>query len=150
MLNHDESMQLPRTFTVELTIATVAEPAGRVQLRVTLHGEEPVKIAIPARPDQIEWFDPEAKSLLGGTPRIVWTAWRSDSDGIAMGSRPAATDRASRYETVTPGASPEVSVDIGAAIDGLFGAGTYIRGWCARAWLAGVAHPVSSNVVCWR
>jgi hypothetical protein len=150
MLNSDESMPLPRTFAVELTIAADAEAPGRVHLRVAFHGKQPVQIAIPDRPDQIEWFDPEAKPLLGGTPHIVWTAWRSDNDGIAMGSRPAATDRASRHVTLTPGAAPDVSVDVGAAIDGLFGAGTFRRGWCARAWLAGVAHPVSSNVVCWR
>jgi len=23
------------------------------------------------------------------------------------------------------------------------------RGWCARAWLLGGAHPLPSNIVCW-
>jgi hypothetical protein len=29
------------------------------------------------------------------------------------------------------------------------GANNFARGWCARAWLIGGTHPLSSNIVCW-
>jgi hypothetical protein len=149
MLAHDESVAPPKTFAVELTLTTDDQTPGQVRLRIALHGKEPVDIAIPARPDQIEWFDPDAKTLLAPTPHVMWSAWRMDNDGLALDSRPSTAQRASKYVTLYPGNAQEVTVDLGAALDGLYGAGTLAQGWCARAWLVGGVHPVSSNVICW-
>ncbi|HEX7837986.1 MAG TPA: hypothetical protein VF469_11015 [Kofleriaceae bacterium] len=100
-------------------------------------------------PDQVEWFDPESKPLRAAAPYVAWSAWRIDNAGLALDSRTAAAQRASRQVTLHAGDTTEAVVDLGAALDGLRGAGTFSRGWCAQAWLIGGTQPLPSNIVCW-
>lgn len=103
----------------------------------------------PGRSDQVDWFDPTTRPLVAPTPRIAWSAWRADTAGLALDSRASLAQRAGAPVTLLPGGAHEVTVDLGAALDGLYGPGTLARGWCARAWLIGGAHPLPSNIVCW-
>jgi hypothetical protein len=149
MLVHDDSSAPPAVFAIDLQIAADAATAGRVSLRIAFHGKTPVMIAMPEHPDQVEWFDPESRPLRASAPYVVWSVWRIGNAGLALDSRTAAAQRASRYVTLHAGNVQEVAVDVGAALDGIFGAGSFARGWCARAWLIGGTHPLSSNIVCW-
>jgi len=149
MLVHDDTIAAPALFAVDLVITADATNAGRVSLRVAFHGRTPVTIAIPDRPDQIEWFDPETKTLRAAAPYVVWSAWRIDNAGFALDSRTGTAQRASRYVTLRAGETHEVAVEIGGALDGLRGPDTFARGWCVRAWLIGGTHPLSSNIACW-
>jgi len=149
MLVHDDSSAPPPVFAVELAIAADATIAGRVTLRVGYHGHAPVTVALPDRPEQIEWFDPDTTTLRSPIPAVVWSAWRIDNAGLVLDSRASTARRASKYVTLRAGEVHEVEVDVGAALDGLRGAGTLARGWCARAWLVGGSHPLPSNIVCW-
>lgn len=140
----------PRTlYTVELTLTADAAVAGRVTLRITSHGRDPATVVIPERPDQIEWFDPDARRLADAVPRVLWTAWRSDNAGLVDESRPSTAQAASKHVTLGPGDARDAVVDVRAALDALFGPGAFARGWCARAWVVGGGHPLPSNIVCW-
>jgi hypothetical protein len=149
MLAHDDSIAPPAVFAIELAITPDAAAPGRLRLRLGYRGKAPVELAVPERPDQVEWFDPGTRTLLAPVPRVVWSAWRSDSAGLALDSRASLAQRAAGHLTLHAGETHEVAVDVGAAIDGLYGAGTLARGWCARAWLIGGVHPLPSNIVCW-
>ena len=149
MLVHDDAGAPPAVFAIDLAIAADAATWGRVSLRVASHGKAPVTVAIPAHPAQVEWFDPESRPKRAAAPYMVWSAWRIDNAGLALDSRTAAAQRASRYVTLHAGDVQEAVVDLGAALDGLVGAGSFARGWCARAWLIGGTHPLPSNIVCW-
>lgn len=149
MLVHDDSSAPPAVFAVDLALGADAATAGRVRLRIAFRGTTPVTLAIPDRPDQVEWFDPDMKTLRAPTPYLVWSAWRIDNAGLALDSRTSTAQRASKYVTLRAGETHEVAVDIAAALDGLRGQGTFARGWCARAWLIGGTHPLPSNIVCW-
>jgi hypothetical protein len=145
------SERTPRVFPVELELARDEAVDGRVTLRVAYRGSDPLAIVVPDRPDQIEWFDPESKTLERPTPIVVWSAWRSSDGALALDSRLSSDRRASRTLELAPGFDgPTIPVDIGPAVDGLLGAGTFSRGWCVRAWLVGGAHPLPSNIICWR
>jgi hypothetical protein len=147
-MTHDDAA--PRTlYTVELTLTADAAVAGRVTLRITSRGRDPATVVIPDRPDQIEWFDPDARRLADAVPRVRWTAWRSDSAGLVDESRPSTAQTASKHVTLGPGDARDAVVDLSAALDALFGPGAFARGWCARAWLVGSGHPLPSNIVCW-
>lgn len=134
----------PRTpYAVELTLR--AEPAspGRVRLRIAAHGGDAVTILAPERPDQVELIDPDARRLAEPTLRVAFAAWRRDRAGLADDSRPSTAQRATRLVTLAPGDAHDALVELAGALDG------DARGWCARAWLVGAAHPVPSNVICW-
>jgi hypothetical protein len=148
-MTSDDDLTQPALHAVELTITADAAAFGRVSLRVALHGKQSVAIAIPERPDQIEWFDPEARTLRSPVPRVVWSAWRIDRSGLALDSRASTAQRAEHVVTLSPRAPHELAVDLGAALAGLDGAPAFAGGWCARAWLAGAVHPLPSNIVCW-
>lgn len=140
----------PRTlYTIELSLTADPGVAGRATLRVVSRGRDPVTVVIPERPDQIAWFDPDANRLAEPVPRVLWTAWRIDNAGLADESRPSSAQAASKHVTLAPGDARDAVVDVGAALDALFGPGAFARGWCARAWLVGGVHPVPSNIVCW-
>jgi hypothetical protein len=144
----DDAPPPPALHLIELALAPDAAP-GLVKLRVVSHGHHAVTIAIPARADQIEWFDPRAPMKVPAPPRVVFTAWRADNDGIAEGSRASAGLESSKIVALQRGATHEAVVDIRRALDALFGPDTFARGWCLRAWLIGGQHPLPSNVVCW-
>jgi hypothetical protein len=145
----DDASPPPALHMIELTLATDAAIDGHVHLRVVSHGNRAVKIALPARADQVEWFDPRVKMKAPAPPRVVWTAWRADNDGIAEGSRASAGLESSKIVVLERGAVHDVVADIRDALDGMLGPDTFARGWCVRAWLIGGEHPVPSNVVCW-
>jgi hypothetical protein len=149
MLVHDDSSAAPAVFAIDLAIAGDAATQGRVILRIVSRGKAPVTIAVPDHPAQVEWFDPEMKTLRAPTPYVAWSAWRIDNAGLALDSRTSTAQRASRYVTLRADEPHEVAVDIGAALDGLRGPGTFARGWCTRAWLIGGTHPLPSNILCW-
>lgn len=149
MLVYDDSSPSPAVFAIELAITADPATVGRVRLGITFRGKAPVTIAIPDRPDQIEWFDPDMKTLRAPIPYVAWSAWRIDNAGLVLDSRASTAQRASRYVTLHAGETHEAAVDLGAAIDGLRGPGSFARGWCARAWLIGGTHPLPSNIVCW-
>jgi hypothetical protein len=136
----------PTPYTVELSLAGDASAAGRVTLRIVSHGGDPVPVVLPERPDQIEWFAPDARRLAEASLRVAWTAWRDGGGDLAGELHPSTAQRASRHTTLAPGVAEHAAVDLGAALGG---ADTLARGWCARAWLIGGAHPLPSNVVCW-
>jgi hypothetical protein len=147
-MTHDDAV--PRTLhTVELSLAPDPAAPGRVTLRVASRGRDPVTIVIPERADQIEWFDPDARRLAEPAPRVLWTAWRIDNAGLVDESRPSSAQAASKHVTLSAGDTRDAVVDVGAALDALFGPGAFARGWCARAWLVGGVHPLPSNIVCW-
>jgi len=148
MLEHDDSTAPAALFAVDLTLAADAT-AGRARLRIVFRGKAPMTLAVPDRVDQVEWFDPETRTLRAPTPYLVWSAWRIDNAGLVLDSRTSTSQRASRYVTLRAGEAHELAVDIAAALDGLRGPGTFARGWCARAWLIGGTHPLPSNIVCW-
>lgn len=143
----DDATPPPALHMIELTLADVVVE-GQIRLRVVSYGNRAVKIAIPARADQVEWFDPRAPMKVPAPPRVVWTAWRADNDGIAEGSRASAGLESSRIVALERGVVHEVVVDVRGALDGMLGPDTFARGWCVRAWLIGGEHPVPSNVVC--
>ena len=149
MLAHDDSIASPAVFAIELAITTDPAAPGRLRLRIGSRGKAAVELVVPERLDQVEWFDPGTTTLLAPVPRVVWSAWRSDSAGLALDSRTSRAQRASAQLTLHAGEAHEVAVDVGAALDGLYGAGTLARGWCSRAWLIGGVHPLPSNIVCW-
>jgi hypothetical protein len=149
MLVHDDSSAPLAVFAIDLALAADAATWGRASLRIAFHGRSPVTIAIPDHARQVEWFDPESKPLRAAAPYVAWSAWRIDNARLALDSRTSTAQRASRYVTLRAGDVQEAAVDIAAALDGLRGAGTFTRGWCARAWLVGGAHPLPSNIVCW-
>jgi hypothetical protein len=140
----------PRTpYTVELSLTADPASAGRATLRVASRGGEPVTVMIPERVDQIEWFDPDAKRFAEPVPRVLWTAWLIDNVGLVDESRPSTAQAASKRVTLASGDARDAVVDLAGALDALFGPGAFARGWCARAWLVGGAHPVPSNIACW-
>jgi hypothetical protein len=149
MLAHDDSIAPPAVFAIELALSPEPAASGRVRLRLTHRGNAPVTLAVPERSDQVEWFDPTTRPLVAPTPRVAWSAWRADTAGLALDSRASLAQRAAAPVTLLPGGAHEVAVDLGAALDGLYGPGALARGWCARAWLIGGAHPLPSNIVCW-
>jgi hypothetical protein len=148
-MSSDDAITLPTLYAVELTITADAAAFGRVRLHVALHGKQPVTVALPERPDQIEWFDPDAKALLSPVLRVAWSAWRIDRSGLALDSRASTALRASNVVTLAPGAPHDLVVDLGVALAGLDDARSFAGGWCARAWLVGAPHPLPSNIVCW-
>jgi len=123
----------PRTPCTTWSIVTAdAAVAGRVTLRITSRGRDPATVVIPERPDQIEWFDPDARRLTDAVPRVLRTAWRSDSAGLVDESRPSTAQAASKHVTLGPGDAHDAVVDVSAALDAMFGPGAFARGWCAR------------------
>lgn len=146
MLAHDDSIAPPAVFAIELALSPEPAASGRVRLRLTHRGNAPVTLAVPARSDQVEWFDPTTRPLVAPTPRV---AWRAGTAALALDSRASLAQRAASPVTLLPGGAHEVAVDLGAALDGLYGPGALARGWCARAWLIGGVHPLPSNIVCW-
>lgn len=136
-------------YTLELTLTADPAAPGRATLRVASHGKDPVTVVIPERRDQIAWFDPDAHRLAEPTPRILWTAWQIDNPGLVDESRPSSAQVASKRVTLGPGDTRSAVVELGAALDNLLGPGAFARGFCARAWLVGGAHPLPSNIVCW-
>ncbi len=83
------------------------------------------------------------------TPRVMWTAWRTDREELAGAPHPTTAQRASAHVTLSPGGVEQAEVDLGAALDALYGPGAFAHGWCVRAWLVGGNHPLPSNIVCW-
>jgi hypothetical protein len=136
-------------YALELTLTADPAAAGRARLRILSRGHEPVTVVVPERPDQILWFDPEKRSLPEPLPRVEWSAWRIDNGGLADESRPSTAQLPSRHATLGPGDHSDAVVELGAALDSLFGPGAFARGWCARAWLVGGAQALASNIVCW-
>lgn len=139
----------PTPQTVELTVIADAGVVGRVVLRVAQRGRDPVTVVLPDRADQIEWFDPDARGLVDPTLRVAWTAWRLDNGaGVDRGRSIAPT--LTRRVTLGPDDVRQTQLDLAPAIAGLLLPDGATLGWCARAWLVGGAHPVASNIVCWR
>ena len=67
MLEHDDSTAPAALFAVDLTLAADAT-AGRARLRIVFRGKAPMTLAVPDRVDQVEWFDPETRTLRAPTP----------------------------------------------------------------------------------
>jgi hypothetical protein len=134
---------LPTPYALELTLTADPARAGRAALRVRSHGGEPVTVVLPDRPDQLEWFDPDARRLADPVLRVAWSAWRRGGAGLFEGSRPTAAQQGTRRVTLAPGDAHDAVIDLAGALGG--GA----AGWCARAWLINGGHPLASNVICW-
>ncbi len=146
VLHLDDAAALPLLHQVAVAIAFDPEAPERVSLAVAFHGIGEVSLALPAQPDQLEWFDPRAKALQATSPRIVWSAWHRGSGALVTDGRPSTSQRAANVVTVRPGEVQSASVDLAAALVAL--APTLAAGWCARAWLIGGAVAIASNVVC--
>jgi hypothetical protein len=139
----------PTPYTLELTVTADDAAIGRVVLAVKHRGHDPVTLVLPEQPEEVEWFEPDARQLADPTLRVMWTAWRLDNGSVVDEGRHGTLPRHMRRVTLGPGEAAKASFDLGPSVDVLLLPRGPRPAWCARAWLVGGTHPLPSNVVCW-